>query len=267
MTGRPAETDTAYGRAFAAYYNAHWQAFAEHTAPRLLAWYAATEPGRQRQPVLDLGCGTGQLARHWLAQGYAVTGLDLSPHMLAHATANNLAAVAEGRARFVQADAANFRLEQPAGFGLAVSTFDALNHLPSLEALRGCFRSARAVLAAGGVFVFDLNTRLGLQGWNSLNVYEHDGSVLIQRRRYDGVSARAVTTLTGFVPAAAGHYERFDETIYNTVFVMRAVRAALSEAGWVAVHTATLANLNAPLPDPEQESRVYFVARLPPANW
>ncbi len=257
MTGSAAS----YGRAFAAYYNAHWQAFAEQSAPRLLAWYAATAPGRAGLPVLDVGCGTGQLARHFLAQGYAVTGLDLSADMLAHAAANNTAAVGEGRARFVQGDAAAFTLAG-ARFGLVLSTFDALNHLPSLEALRGCFRSVRAVLAPDGLFVFDLNTRLGLQGWNSLNVFEHEGVVLIQRRSFDGRAARALTTLTGFVPAPGGGYERFDETIYNTVYEMEAVRQALLAAGWAAVHTATLADLDAALAEPEAQSRVYFVARL-----
>ncbi len=257
MSAAPAS----YGRAFAAYYNAHWQAFAEQTAPRLLAWYAATEP--RRLPVLDIACGTGQLARHFLAQGYTVTGLDLSPDMLAHAAANNARAVAEGRARFIQADAAGFELAGGTRFGLALSTFDALNHLPSLEALRGCFRSVRRVLAPGGVFVFDLNTRLGLRAWNSLSVHEHDGSVLIQRRTFTPGTAHALTALTGFVPTGDGCYERFDEVIANTAFEMSAVRQALLDEGWPAVHAATLADLNAPLAEPEHESRVYFVARGP----
>ena len=257
---------SSYGRAFAAYYNEHWRAFAEQTAPRLLAWYAATEPGRLRQPVLDLGCGTGQLARHFLARGYAVTGLDLSTAMLAHAAANNAAAVTEGRARFKQADVAAFTLERGSRFGLVLSTFDALNHLPSFTALRGCFRSVRAVLAPGGLFVFDLTTRLGLQGWNQVSVDEHNGTVLVQRRTFDGRSARALTTLTGFVPAEDGRYERFDEAIYNTVFEMAAVRQALLDEGWADTHTATLADLDRPLAEPEQESRVYFVARLAPAG-
>lgn len=249
----------AYGRAFAAYYNTHWRAFAEQTAPRLLAWYAASPPGRQRLPVLDLGCGTGQLAAHFLAAGYAVTGLDLSPEMLAHAARNNAAAVAAGRARFVQADAADFAVD--GAFGLIVSTFDTLNHLPDLNALRGCFRSARRVLAPGGFFVFDLNTRLGLQGWNSLNVYEHDGTVLIQRRQYEPGALRAATTLIGFVPAANGRYQRFDETITNTAFAVSDVLPALAACGWPTAHTATLADLDAPLAEPEAQSRIYFVAR------
>ena len=171
-------TPPAYGRAFAADSNEPWRACAENSAPRLLAWYAAPAPGRQGLPVLDLGCGTGQLARHFVAAGYAVTGLDLSADMLAHAEANNAAAVAASRARFVQGDAARFALDER--FGLVVSTFDALNHLPSLDALRSCFHSARAVLAPGGWFVFDLNTRLGLKGWNGVSVHEHTKSKAVR---------------------------------------------------------------------------------------
>jgi methylase of polypeptide subunit release factors len=32
--------------------------------------------------VLDLCCGSGEAAAPWLAAGYAVTGLDVSPHAL-----------------------------------------------------------------------------------------------------------------------------------------------------------------------------------------
>ena len=251
---------TPYGRAFAAYYNEHWQRFAEQTAPRLLKWYAATEPGRAGLPVLDLGCGTGQLARRFITEGYRITGLDLSPAMLAHAEANNAQAVAEGRARFVQGDAAGFAFDER--FGLVVSTFDTLNHLPSFDALRGCFGCVRAVLAPGGVFVFDTNTRLGLQGWNSRHIIKHGDSVLIQQRQFESGAPRATTWLTGFVPARDGRYERFEEVIFNTAFEVEAVHQALLEAGFAAVHTATLADLDVPLADPEQESRVYFMARL-----
>ena len=146
-----------YGPLFAKIYNDRWSGFARHAAPALLDYYAGTPAGQARLPVLDLCCGTGQIALAFLEQGYTVSGLDLSPHMLALAAQNAAGYLETGQARFIQGDAANFSL--PPEFGLALSTYDALNHLDSLEALRGCFRSVAAALAPGGSFICDLNTR------------------------------------------------------------------------------------------------------------
>jgi ubiquinone/menaquinone biosynthesis C-methylase UbiE len=41
--------------------------------------------------VLDLGCGTGELARHLAASGLLVTGCDIAPQMLGRAVAADLA--------------------------------------------------------------------------------------------------------------------------------------------------------------------------------
>lgn len=45
--------------------------------------------------VLDLGCGTGELARHLAASGLRVTGCDISPNMLNQAAAAESAGAAE----------------------------------------------------------------------------------------------------------------------------------------------------------------------------
>ncbi|GAA2629226.1 hypothetical protein GCM10010399_71240 [Dactylosporangium fulvum] len=44
--------------------------------------HAAVPPGAE---VLELGCGTGRILRRLAALGHAVTGVDTSPEMLAHA--------------------------------------------------------------------------------------------------------------------------------------------------------------------------------------
>jgi SAM-dependent methyltransferase len=253
----------AYGHAFAYVYNLRWGFFARQVAPRLLAFYAATPAGQARQPVLDLCCGTGQLALACLAAGYPVTGLDLSGDMLAHAAGNAAAFVASGQARFVPGDAAGFELGQR--FGLVVSTFDALNHLPDFDALHGCFRSVQRHLVAGGYFVFDLNTRLGLRRWNNITVDDSDEALIINRGFYDGESDRAWVKISGFVRTPAGAYERFDETVYNTVFPVAAVLAALDTAG-LAAYPARLEDLSKPIEEPEAEGRVFIVARLGPAR-
>ena len=249
----------AYGRAFAHVYNKRWTGFAHRVAPLLLEFYANTAGGVAKQPVLDLCCGTGQLALHFLEQGFQVTGIDLSEHMLQYAGENASAYVESGQARFVQADAAGFSVDQQ--FGLVASTFDALNHLESEAALLGCFRSVFAVLLDGGTFVFDLNTRAGLMRWNNIHVDDSEEAMIVTRGFYDGQGSRAYTKVSGFIRAANGQYNRFEETVYNTVFDMAWVRDALLQAGWRDVHTARLEALAAPIAEPEKQDRVFFVAR------
>lgn len=162
-----------YGPAFARAYQLRWGGFARQATPPLLDFYAGSAAGQQRQPVLDLCCGTGVASLACLEAGYPVTGLDLSPHMLAYARENTAAYLgadraAGPRAHFVQADAADFALAGQ--FGLAISLYDAINHLPDLAALRNCFRCTAAAVAPGGAFIFDLNTRRGLRRWNVTSV-------------------------------------------------------------------------------------------------
>jgi SAM-dependent methyltransferase len=249
----------AYGRAFAHVYNKRWTGFAHRVGPLLLEFYANTTGGEAKQSVLDLCCGTGQLALHFLEQCFHVTGIDLSEHMLQYAGENASAYVETGQAQFVQADAADFSLDRQ--FGLIVSTFDALNHLESEEALLGCFRSVFAVLLDGGIFVFDLNTRAGLMRWNNIHIDDGEEAMIVTRGFFDGQGSRAYTRVSGFIRAANGQYDRFEETVYNTVFDMAWVRDALLQAGWRDVHVARLEALATPIAEPEKEDRVFFVAR------
>ncbi len=249
----------AYGRSFARAYNLRWGGFAHQARPYLADFYARTAAGQARRPVLDLCCGTGQVALGFLERGYAVTGLDLSPHMLAYARENTAQYVATGQAGFVLADAAAFALDQR--FGLVVSTYDALNHLPDLAALRDCFGSVGRALMPGGWFIFDLNTRLGLRRWNVTSVDDGGESVVFTRSSFDGTGDRAVLNILGFLQGPDGRYERFDETVYNTVFDIQTVLRNLLEQGWASAHAARLEDLQTPLAEPEREQRVFVVAQ------
>ena len=249
----------AYGHSFAYVYNLRWNGFARGAAPALLAYYAATPLGQARQPVLDLCCGSGILAASFLEQGYPVTGLDLSAPMLAYARANTAGFTAAGQAAYFQADAARFALAPL--FGLAVATYDALNHLPDAAALRGCLRSTANALQPGGTMLFDLNTRRGLQRWNGTIVDDNEAALVITRGNYDGAGDRATLHVTGFVPMGGGAYERFDESIYNSVFDIQSVLWWAQAEGFAAAHAARLEDLDKPLAEPEAEGRVFVVAR------
>jgi SAM-dependent methyltransferase len=250
-----------YGPGFAQLYNTRWTGFARQVAPPLLAFYAATPEGQARATVLDLCCGTGQLALSFLQAGYPVIGLDLSPAMLRLAAENAAAYTASEQARFVLRDASDFTLPQPVGF--AMSTYDALNHLPDLAALARCFACVSRALTPGGWFVFDLNTHVGLRDrWNSIQVEDGPEVVLIQRSLFPVERPdRGWSKFSGFVRQPDGHYTRFDETVYNTAFPLADVLAALTAAGFSRAHAARLTDLATPLPDPEAEGRVFLVAQ------
>ena len=123
-----------------------------------LALEAGTEVGR----VLDLGCGTGNSSEPFVDDaGSSVTGVDLSAEMLA------VARHKLPTATFVEGDFTTFELGQT--FDLVVSVFDSLNNLLDPDDFRRTAERARYHLNPGGVFIFDVNTTVGLR-----NLWEDD---------------------------------------------------------------------------------------------
>ena len=248
----------AYNSSFARVYNLRWTQFAQNVAPRLRAYYESTGVGEENHALLDLCCGTGHLATHFLDSGYSVIGLDLSEAMLEYARANAAAYIVAGLAHFVQGDAADFELDDH--FGLVVSTFDALNHLSDFNALKSCFLSVYPVLVPGGSFIFDLNTLDGLRRWTGISIEDGLDLMLVTRALYDDGTQKAFMRISGFIKARDDLYERFEETTFEIGFDLAAVREALLETGFRKVRFSRLQDLNAPVEEPERESRIYIIA-------
>jgi SAM-dependent methyltransferase len=112
-------------------------------------------------PVLDLGCGTGRLARALAATGLDVTAVDVSPAMLARARALDL----DGRVRYSEGDIRDLRLDRR--FGLALMTGHGFQHLLSDADQRRALDRIAALLRPGGCFAFDLRN-LAAQDFTAL---------------------------------------------------------------------------------------------------
>jgi len=251
--------ESSYTAPFAQAYNQRWTGFVTLVGPRLRTLYEQVCPKGERS-LLDVCCGTGQLALQFLRAGYVVTGLDNSEPMLAHARINCASFVSSGEVSFVQSDAADFSLSSR--FGLAVSTFDALNHLSGVDALLSCFACVHQCLLPGGLFAFDLNTVLGLRRWNNMTVEDSPDAMVIERGMYDEDKHQGRIKISGFVRQESGGWLRFDETFEERAWPVRDVTTALLEVGFSAVYQARTADLTVPLADPESEPRVFFVARV-----
>lgn len=184
------EPSSAYDE-FAPFYNLYWApGFLDDLAAGLSETVLPLVPPGAR--VLDLCCGTGQIAAWLVGQGLEVVGLDGSEVMLDYARR------AAPEARFVAADARDFHFEEP--FDLVLSTFDSLNHLPTLDDLEAAFRSVRRALAPDGVFCFDMNMNEGF-AFADDETYASvtDEHVCISESNYDERAKRGVSTITSFL--------------------------------------------------------------------
>lgn len=95
-------------------------------------------------PVIDIGCGQGQLVALMLADGYDVAGIDVSPEQVDLAWAAGLDQVQQGDYREL--------LGRRAGQLAAVTATDVLEHMGKAEVLN-TFDQVAAALISGGVFV------------------------------------------------------------------------------------------------------------------
>ena len=136
---------TAYSK-FAAFYD---QIMGDRTVDieRVKRFVARYHPAARS--LLELGCGTGAFLAG-LTPELSVAGIDISQQMLA------AAARSAPTARLARADITSFSLGTR--FDVAICMFDTINHLPSLGQWQAMFDRVHEHLAAGGLFVFDINT-------------------------------------------------------------------------------------------------------------
>jgi len=255
---RPNPTDEAYGEAAALRYNefeGRPTGFARRAAPRIAAFYASRPIPNVNPSVLDIGCGTGQLASYLLDRGIPVTGVDPSKHMLRHAVRNNTAHIAAGRARFLEMDGA--ALDLPDSFGLSVATFNTLNHLSGHEHLRRCLSRVYEATAPGGYFLFDIDTRRGLQRTvETAELSETHDETTFRIRRFDG--ERVILYATGWFICDQG-WQRYRETIVKIVIDTEELRRTMASVGWSAP-SYTTDDYCTPVENAEDGDRAYGVA-------
>jgi SAM-dependent methyltransferase len=200
-------------------------------------------------PVLDVGAGTGRVARHLAAAGHEVVALDRDEELLA---------VLRQRApgvRTVVADAADFHLDRR--FGLIAVPMQTIQLLPERA---GFFASARRAVRPGGLVAlaiadalegFDAEAEMPppdvrqVDGWRYVSqptaVREVEGGARIERLRHamapdgtrtteqDAIVLAAVTAeqleaegaAAGLAPEPARHIDATPEHVGSRVVLLR----------------------------------------------
>lgn len=234
----------------AAMYDLHWRNWYLPAAlPALERLFFDRVPASAH--VLDVCCGSGHVTRELVRRRYRVTGVDLSRELIEIARSNIAA-------EFLVADVRDLQI--PRMYDAALSTFDALNHLLSLEDLRSALRGVHAVLRPGALFVFDMNLdeayTLDLHNWHC--TLDAENAFLV-RGHYYPEDRLAQTELVWFIRQDGNNWSRRTSMVEERCYPEADILDALAEAGFQEIK-ATRATDVGVTPD-VGFGRRYFSAR------
>ncbi len=175
--------------------------------------------------ILDLCCGSGQMAQSLSTLGFQVTGLDLSEQML------SLAREKAPHLPLILCDVKHFSL-QPVFDGI-ISIFNSLAHTMRTDDLQRIFQNAQSALKTGGTFVFDLTMEDGYTAkWRGSFGEVHESVAWTVRPSYDARSKLACNDVTVFRRQAGDLWQRSDFRITQKCHAEHEIRNSLHAAGF-----------------------------------
>jgi SAM-dependent methyltransferase len=130
--------------------------------------------------LLEIGCGSGNLAPFFLEEGYDYTGLDLYEEMI------EIAREVEPRAHFVQGDMR--QLQVPDRFDAILITGRSFAHLITNEEVMNTLHSVHHTLNREGLFLFD--------SFNAEHIFKDFRRHFTQTATCEGREYRRVSTNT-----------------------------------------------------------------------
>jgi len=183
----------------------------------------------EKAHILDLCCGSGNLAQPLLMKEYQLIGLDGSEAMLHYAREK------APSGEFILGDARFF--EFPPTFHGVVSVGNSLNHVMNLEELKCVFHNVFAALLENGVFAFSLSMEERYQSdkWNNIQKSSvKDEYIWIWQQIYDSkekIGSRKITIMQ----LIEGEWQRSDHNLLSKIYSRAEIQSALENVGFTEV--------------------------------
>lgn len=239
---------------FAWLYNQEWGAYGSNIFPALKKIAGDNLPDGAR--ILDLCCGTGQLAKVLTEKSYSVMGIDGSAKMLQYARKN------APTAKFILGDARTLKLS--AEYDAVFSTFDSLNHVMTLMELEQVFKNVFKCLTNGGIFIFDMNMQkhyeTRMKGYK--NIQERPEYLFIQWPEYDAEKKLGQSKVTIFQPKGK-LWIRSDIILYQTWYPLEDIVSSLGKTGFISISTHSFNQKRELQEATENSERIFFYAQKP----
>lgn len=231
-----------------------WVAYLEELLERRgFAHGGTTSPLR----VLDLACGTGNVAQILAGRGCEVVGVDLSEGMVE--AARRKAARRDLPIRYYVQDAAELELPGPP-FDLCVCLFDSLNYILEPARIARAMERVHAHLRPGGLFIFDINSAYALEHgfFAQDNLHSSDRLRYVWRSDYDPATRLCHVAMRFFLRERTGVDREFRETHVQFAYREDELRDMLSLTGFTALETFHAYTFQPVRPTTD---RIFFVAQ------
>ncbi len=149
--------------------------------------------------VLDVSCGFGRHSIALAKRGFQVTGLDLSPQLLAHA--REAADEANVQITWIQADMREIPVPS-VPYDAVISLFSSFGLLGTdEEEMKVAQAMARALAPGGRLLIETVNREIMLRRWMPSRWREHgDGTIVCDRLKFDATTSILHSVETAVLP-------------------------------------------------------------------
>jgi SAM-dependent methyltransferase len=143
--------------------------------------------GKEGANVLEVGCGSGQLANRFLRDGYSYTGIDVSATML------DIAKAELPSKHFHQMDMRDIKLTD--SFDSVIITARSISYILSNNDVMATFRSIKKVLRTRGSLIFDfINAKTFIPSINENEIISHEVTIDGVRYKRESVFEKRIDT-------------------------------------------------------------------------
>lgn len=199
--------------------------------------------------ILDLGCGTGNIATLFRKDGFNVYGLDLSNEML------EMAKIKDDNIIYINKDMLEY--ENKNFFDYIICNFDTVNYLKSEEDFLKFLKISYDNLKENGILIFDIvdeNIIYEIFGENNLFVDSNDKYTCVwynEKLKSTKSYQKYLINMEIFYNVGDNLYKKYEETEYKTFFDVNKLITKIKKCNFEIHDTAKNGSYG--------ESRIFFV--------
>lgn len=178
----------------------------------------------KEKKLLEIGCGTGEIAYRLQKMDYEVTAIDNSEDML------NVAARKYKNIDFLKLDMRDLKDED--SYGVVIAVFDTLNYLNDLEDLKKSFCNIKKSLKSKGVFLFDVLTKKMIEYMFPEGIFTDDRENLTIVWKHSKKNDLEEVKASFFAREKDNFYQRYDQVFMKKIFLHKEILEIAQESGF-----------------------------------